>query len=199
MIVVDIPGSGNTVTIPAVGAVVIGGRVYNTSSSFLYSVFFQGASLTLAQSTSFTFNPNTDELTVPTLVAATVRGSYVYFNNLLVADFTNQLLNDQSQQLSIDFDTRKLHDSTGAMSHDWNARALYDDTETVSVQYNERTLYDAGGSEILSWNSGLSFPNATVTTGANAGTLTNVPGAGGNPVGYLQVTINSNTRYIPFW
>lgn len=43
--------------------------------------------------------------------------------------------------------------------------------------------------------------NSAFTTAAGVGTLTNVPGtsAGGNPTGYLQITINGVTSYIPFW
>lgn len=40
--------------------------------------------------------------------------------------------------------------------------------------------------------------NTSSTTGAQLGTLTNVPVAG-NPAGYIQITINGSTRYIPFW
>lgn len=39
---------------------------------------------------------------------------------------------------------------------------------------------------------------ATKTDGAQTGTLTNAPTAG-NPAGYLKVTINGTTSYIPFW
>lgn len=40
--------------------------------------------------------------------------------------------------------------------------------------------------------------NTQSTTGALVGTLTNSPVAG-NPAGYIQITINGSTRYIPFW
>lgn len=41
--------------------------------------------------------------------------------------------------------------------------------------------------------------NSTVkTNGAQAGTLTNTPTAG-NPAGFLQITINGTTSYIPYW
>ena len=38
----------------------------------------------------------------------------------------------------------------------------------------------------------------TTTTGANVGTLTNVP-VSGNPAGYIQITINGVQHYIPYW
>lgn len=40
----------------------------------------------------------------------------------------------------------------------------------------------------------------TGTTGAGIGTLTNLPtGKSGNPTGYVQITINGSTAYIPYW
>lgn len=41
--------------------------------------------------------------------------------------------------------------------------------------------------------------NTLSTTGAGTGTLTNVPGGAGNPTGYVQITINGTTAYIPYW
>lgn len=40
--------------------------------------------------------------------------------------------------------------------------------------------------------------SAVKTNGAQVGTLTNAPSAG-NPAGYLQITINGTTAYIPYW
>lgn len=36
------------------------------------------------------------------------------------------------------------------------------------------------------------------TNGASAGTITNAPSAG-NPTGFIQITINGTTSYIPYW
>lgn len=41
--------------------------------------------------------------------------------------------------------------------------------------------------------------NSAHTTGSGSGTLTNVPGSAGNPAGYLTVTINGTTSYIPYF
>jgi hypothetical protein len=40
--------------------------------------------------------------------------------------------------------------------------------------------------------------NSKTTTGSNTATITNSPSSG-NPVGFLEVTINDATRYIPYW
>jgi len=41
--------------------------------------------------------------------------------------------------------------------------------------------------------------NTNTTTGAGVGTLTNVPGAAGNPAGYIQILINGVVSYIPYF
>lgn len=41
--------------------------------------------------------------------------------------------------------------------------------------------------------------NSAHTTGFGTGTLTNVPGAAGNPAGYLTMTINGVTSYVPYF
>jgi len=41
--------------------------------------------------------------------------------------------------------------------------------------------------------------NTNSTMGAGVGTFTNVPGAAGNPAGYIQITINGVTSYIPYF
>ena len=46
--------------------------------------------------------------------------------------------------------------------------------------------------------SGQHTLNTLSTTGASVGTLTNVP-VSGNPAGYIQITINGSTHYIPYW
>lgn len=62
----------------------------------------------------------------------------------------------------------------------------------------------AGGQEwgglFISVNGATSLvlTNQVVTAGAAAGTLTNAPSAG-NPVGYLQISINGTVRKVPFW
>jgi len=41
---------------------------------------------------------------------------------------------------------------------------------------------------------------ATATPDGGVGTLTNMPtGISGNPVGYIQITVNGNTHYLPYW
>jgi trimeric autotransporter adhesin len=41
--------------------------------------------------------------------------------------------------------------------------------------------------------------NTAHTTGSSTGTLTNVPNSGGNPTGYIEITVNGTTAYIPYW
>ena len=43
--------------------------------------------------------------------------------------------------------------------------------------------------------------NTANATGSSTGTLLNVPGAslGGNPAGYITITINGVTSYLPYW
>ena len=41
--------------------------------------------------------------------------------------------------------------------------------------------------------------NTNNTVGSGVGTWTNVPGAAGNPAGYIQITINGTTSYIPYF
>lgn len=47
----------------------------------------------------------------------------------------------------------------------------------------------------------LALNNLLATNGAQTATMTNLPAAAtsGNPFGWLQVTINGTTSYIPFW
>jgi hypothetical protein len=75
------------------------------------------------------------------------------------------------------------------------------------------SLNDSSGAQQLAWTttgvtigpSGITTEQHTLNTllatnGSGVGTLTNLPsGASGNPTGYVQITINGGTHYLPYW
>ena len=93
------------------------------------------------------------------------------------------------------------------------AAQLIDNSGNPSVNLTLRQLIDTGGLAQFSWNSsGVTIGNSSsitkgitlnVQTGTNASgilTMTNAPaGVSGNPAGYIQVTINGSTAYMPYW
>lgn len=129
-------------------------------------------------------------------------------------DWGTRLLKDASDVSSIDWANRTINDTmaspvinwntfqlvyTGTASLDWGGRSLYDTSGNTSLDWSSRELKDPSNVAKLNWSgSVIEFPNATVSTYGNVGTLNNAP-TSGDPVEWIQITVNGNTRYWPVW
>lgn len=75
--------------------------------------------------------------------------------------------------------------------------------DKITVVPSHSYIWDENGdlnihSVAVDKNIGVAFTNQTTSGGVNTGTLTNSP-VSGNPTGWLRITVNGATKYLPVW
>ncbi len=76
-------------------------------------------------------------------------------------------------------------------------------TNSIVFRTNSTTAFSISGAQVVTIGTGTSSQHVLnsllAANGSGVMTMTNGPVASANATGWLQITINGSTRYIPFW
>ena len=112
-------------------------------------------------------------------------------------NFTDEIVLSHAVTAGVLFVTQQ-HYGPVAMPVAWNA----DDTGPSSIGWSQASPGFNGGVKIGSDGQTPmhSLNTATCTAAAGVGTITNLPaGCSGNPAGYVQMLVNGDVGYFPYW